>query len=380
MRLRLLKIGFVYLFIVSMSTANAFGPKLIIDHDGGADDAMAIFMALLNEKYFNGPKIVAISTVHGNVNESQAFQNTQRILSIAGRRDIPIYRGAGSALVIDVPTDRYFGIDGLGDNDTTKYEPIEAQSDVAAIALINLSKKYSDALTIVTLGPLTNIALAVKLDPDFISRISQAYIAAGYVYTNGLTKIEFNVKLDVEAYYIVIENGSSDQITLIPSSQIKQYLNVGRKWRRDTFGVIDTDIVRSLNDFERISMAQSKDWNLLDPAAMALVLEPSLVLEKKLTRNKVYLCGKLRGKTSNDFKTKSPNARLVYSADKDAYQDFLMKIFSAEINDQSNGDTSNENNDNSNNDNSANTTESNDNANGNDDENTSNTNDGDNNN
>ncbi|KAI8430296.1 hypothetical protein MSG28_000608 [Choristoneura fumiferana] len=58
------------------------GPKLIIDHDGGADDAMAIFMALIYEQYFNGPKVIGLTTTHGNVDETQSFYNSQRFLSI----------------------------------------------------------------------------------------------------------------------------------------------------------------------------------------------------------------------------------------------------------------------------------------------------------
>ncbi|XP_045515020.1 probable uridine nucleosidase 2 [Pieris brassicae] len=322
-----------------ISVVSGFGPKLVIDHDGGADDAMAIFMALLNEKYFNGPNVVAITTVHGNVDEPQVFNNTQRILSIADRRDIPIYRGSKTALIKSAPSDFYFGRDGLGDNETTVFKPIEAQTDVAAIALIKLSQKYRDALTIVTLGPLTNLALAMKLDPEIISRISQTYVAASYIKSQGLNKIEFNIKMDVEAYYIMIENGKADKITIIPSTQVKQYLNLGKAWRRDVLGTINTDIVRSLNTFERISMALTEDWMPLDPSAMAIVLEPSLVLEKKLTNTSVFLCGKLRGRTTFNFKSKYPNARVIISAEKNVYQHFLIKIFSANINDQNNDDT-----------------------------------------
>ncbi|XP_022131210.2 uncharacterized protein C1683.06c-like [Pieris rapae] len=319
-----------------LSVVSGFGPKIVIDHDGGADDAMAIFMALLNEKYFNGPNVVAITTVHGNVDEPQVFNNTQRILSIAGRRDIPIYRGSKTAIIKNALSDYYFGRDGLGDNETTLFKPIEAQTDVAAIALINLSQKYQDALTIVTLGPLTNVALAIKLDPEIIARISQIYVAASYINSQGLNKIEFNIKMDVEAYYIMIENGSAEKVTIIPSTQVKQYLNLGKEWRRDVFGVINTDIVRSLNAFERISMGLTEDWRPLDPSAMAIVLEPSLVLEKKLTNTSIFLCGKLRGRTTYNFKSKYPNARVIISADKNVYQHFLIKIFSASINDQNN--------------------------------------------
>ncbi|XP_045506926.1 uridine nucleosidase 1-like [Colias croceus] len=291
---------------------------------------MAIFMALLNEKHFDGPKVVGITTVHGNVNEPQVFENTQRILDIADRRDVPIYRGCQSALMKDYPTDGYFGHDGLGDNSTKSFKPIKAKSDYASVAMSKLSKKYKDKLTIVTLGPLTNMAVAIKLDPGLLARIWQLYVAAGNIYTNGM-KLEFNVKMDIEGYFVVIHNGLADKLTLIPS-KVKKSLNLGRQWRKDTFGEIKSDIVRSLNIFERISLPKTNDWAPLDPVAMSIVLDSSIIKELKFTLNGIFLCGNSKGRNTNDFKSKSPKQRLVFSCNKEPFREFLMKIFSADDN------------------------------------------------
>ncbi|XP_038209101.1 uncharacterized protein LOC119830236 [Zerene cesonia] len=298
---------------------------------------MAIFMALLNEKHFDGPKVVAITTVHGTVNEPQVFENTQRILNIADRRDVPIYRGCQSALIKDYPTDAYYGHDGLGDNSTKTYKAIKAKSDYASVAMSKLSKKHKDKLTIVTLGPLTNVAVAIKLDPGLLSRISQLYVAAGNIYSNGM-KLEFNVKMDIEGYFVVIHNGLAEKLTLIPS-RTRKSLNLGRKWRKETFGVIDSDLVRSLNIFERISLPKSKDWAPLGPVAMALVLDSSIIKELKYTLNGIYLCGNSKGRNTNDFKSKSPKQRFVFSCNKEPFREYLIKIFSADNSSHDDGDS-----------------------------------------
>ncbi|VVC97556.1 unnamed protein product [Leptidea sinapis] len=234
--------------------AYATEKKLIIDHDGGADDAMAIFLALLNEKYFDGPEVVAITTTHGNVDENQVFYNTQRILNVAQRPDVPIYRGSPSALIRDFPSDLYFGYDGLGDN-TTTVEPIAAQKENAAEALIAFSKKLKDNIP---------------------------------------QKVEFNVKMDIEAYYIVVENGLLDKVTLIPSTTVKSYLNLGKVWRLDILGKIQSNVIKAMNVYERISLSRSNDWHPLDAAAMSIVLNAMIVGEVKYTWNYLNLCGKYR--------------------------------------------------------------------------------------
>ncbi|XP_050684528.1 uncharacterized protein LOC126979328 [Leptidea sinapis] len=312
-------------------SAYATEKKLIVDHDGGADDAMAIFLALLNEKYFDGPEVVAITTTHGNVDENQVFYNTQRILNVAQRPDVPIYRGSPSALIRDFPSDLYFGYDGLGDN-TTTVEPIAAQKENAAEALIAFSKKLKGGLTIVTLGPLTNIALAMKLDADFMSRLSQIFIAASYIYTDNIPqKVEFNVKMDIEAYYIVVENGLLDKVTLIPSTTVKSYLNLGKVWRLDILGKIQSNVIKAMNVYERISLSRSNDWHPLDAAAMSIVLNAMIVGEVKYTWNYLNLCGNRRGMTENNFNFKTPNAKIIYTLKKEAYRVFLLKIFSADV-------------------------------------------------
>ncbi|CAH2069002.1 unnamed protein product, partial [Iphiclides podalirius] len=310
------------------------GPKLVIDHDGGADDAMAIFMALLYEKYFHGFPVIALTTTHGNVNETQVFINTQKFLGIANRKDVSIYRGCQYPLIKNIPSDYYFGVDGLGDSDSEflDYEPIEAKPEHAAVALVELSKKFEGELIVVALGALTNIALAVKLDPDFINRLSQLYVAAGNVHDEEYNEPEFNAIMDVESYYVVLNNSRADLVTVIPFSQALKSHNVHRDWRMFTLGSIQTEIMRALNVFEQKSILMSEEWCLLDPIAMAIVLdEYHIAKETRRVHNSIDICEQ-RGMNINDFTTNETNARLIYKITEEPYKKLLLDIFSADLN------------------------------------------------
>ncbi|XP_046973665.1 inosine-uridine preferring nucleoside hydrolase-like [Vanessa cardui] len=334
-------VAFVYFlvfFVVSSSYSTdvptRVKQKLVIDHDGGADDAMAIFMGLLYEKYYDGPEVVALTTTHGNVDEEQVFNNTQRILTVANRRDVAIYRGSTRALIGEFPSDYFFGYDGLGDNNTDIYEPIAAQKEHAVFGLIELSKKYSGELVIVALGSLTNIALAIRIDPNFMSRLSHLYVAAGHVYGEDFTEPEFNANMDIESYYIVASSGTPEKLTIIPFSQIRLHQKISKEWRTDILGSINTSIMQAQNKYEVVSLSVSTYWCLLDPSAMAIALDETLnVQETRYSNNSITLCGDQRGVNTNDFteSMNDSNARVIYNVSKENYKKMLYDIFSAEL-------------------------------------------------
>lgn len=322
---------FLYLF-GSLEAASNRGQKLVIDHDGGADDAFAITMSLLYEKYFNGPKVVALTTVFGNVNLTQAVINSNRILRVAGREDIPIYKGAKRSFIAGIQSDHYFGYDGLGDDGYIAPEPIIVEKEPAAVGLIELSKKYQGELVIIALGSLTNIALAISLDPDFIGRLSHLYVGAGHIYSKQYPKPEFNAEMDVEAYRVIANNAKLCKVTFVPFSQVYLSLTISNDWRSEVLGAIQTPIMKALTGFERKSFPSSPNWTLLDPAVAAIVLDPSIVEEFKNTTNSINTCDEFRGITTNYFLFTKPNSQVMYRANVDRYKQFLLDVYSAEIN------------------------------------------------
>ncbi|XP_053601167.1 inosine-uridine preferring nucleoside hydrolase-like [Plodia interpunctella] len=323
----------ILLFTLLWNNKSVNGSKLVIDHDGGADDAMAIFIALIHEEYFDGPQVVALTTTFGNVYEPQAFINTQRILNIAQRRNIRIYRGSQTPFIDGIETDYYYGLDGLGDSCEAEYEPILPQPDHAVHALLDLSIKHEGNLIIVAIGAMTNIALAVKMDPLFISRLSKLYVGAGFVEGPDHQDAEFNAAMDPEAYYIVTKNANPNKVMVVPFSQVYSSMNLTRKWRESTLGVIPTKMMEVQNCFERVSMSGNyTGWTQLDPAVMALALNDSLVEEIKYSNNSIILCGDKRSINTNEFTSVSEaNVALLYSGNREHYQELLMNTFTAEL-------------------------------------------------
>ncbi|KAJ2943962.1 hypothetical protein O0L34_g8285 [Tuta absoluta] len=300
---------------------------------------MAIFLALIHEQYFDGPKVIGLTTTHGNVGEDQVFINSQRILDIAKRKDVPIYRGSPSALVQSHLSDYYFGKDGLGDLEDKVYEtlldqncgPIQAQAKHAVEALIEMSKKYEGELTIAAIGPVSNIALAAKLDPKFISRLKHLYIAAGNIYSEQHHDPEFNALLDVEGLYIVAEKSLVDKVTFIPFSPFYDLHNISMDWRLNILGGIDTPVMKAQNQFERLTNFQPI-WNQLDPQAMAMVLNETLISKETCSNISIILCGPERGITTNHFTDcNNSNAKVAYPGPSEEFKIFLYDVFSSQL-------------------------------------------------
>ncbi|XP_039765605.1 probable uridine nucleosidase 2 isoform X2 [Pararge aegeria] len=306
-------------------------PKIIIDNDAGGDDAMAIFLALLYEKHYNGSKLIGLTTGNGNTNEDNVCRNNQRILKVAKRQDVPIYRGCKESMVITPEAGDYYGKDGLGDSDEVVTGLVDAKELGAVTALIELSKTYEGQLNVITLGTLTNVAMALNLDPNFLNRLSQLYIGAGHIHDEATPDPEFNAQMDVESYHVVMKHATPDKVTVFPFSQTMRYLNFSREWRENVLGAIDTDIVKAQNRYEKVSLQRGDRWQALDPATVAIALNPELVEEYRYSKNDITLCGSQRGINTNEFVNKEDaNVRIAYSVKTEKYRQFLLDIFALE--------------------------------------------------
>ncbi|XP_026324154.1 probable uridine nucleosidase 2 [Hyposmocoma kahamanoa] len=292
-------------------------------------------------QYFR-PQVIALTTVNGNTIEENVNINNQKILRAARRQDVPIYRGSNSSL-IDKESERdyFFGQNGLGDNNETLTGLVPAQKQGAVETLLELSKKHEGKLILIVIGSLTNIALAVKLDPKFLQRFTHVYVGAGHIESERYPKPEFNARIDVEAYRILAQYATPDKVTVVPFSQVLDYLDIDLDWRKNKLGKINTDSIKAINSYERISLPKTKSWNLLDPAVVAIALsnvplkngkEPDFVTEYKFSKNDIILCGNKRGINTNNFvKEEYANVRVAYSFDVEKYKSFLLDIFTAEL-------------------------------------------------
>src|SRR6266852_4793176 len=181
------------------------GPfRVIIDTDPGVDDALALLLAMRSPEL----KIEAITPVAGNVPLELTLPNALRLVEIAGRTDIPVAAGARTPLVRRLVTATYaHGENGLGGavfpEPTTK--PV---AEPAAEYIRRIVRKYPREVTLITLGPLTNIATALSSDPELAGMVRGLTMMGGSLSGGNITPAaEFNIYVDPEAARIVFQSG-----------------------------------------------------------------------------------------------------------------------------------------------------------------------------
>ena len=178
--------------------------RLLIDTDPGVDDAVALIMALRHP----GARVEALTVVAGNVGLEHTVRNARYVVELCGA-DVPVYAGAAHALLREVRrADHVHGDDGLGNLGLRPRHPDPAPGH-AADAIVELITRNPGAITLVTLGPLTNVALALLKEPRVASLVRQVVMMGGAanVVGNVTPAAEFNVWADPEAARIVFRAG-----------------------------------------------------------------------------------------------------------------------------------------------------------------------------
>ncbi|MCB9450849.1 MAG: nucleoside hydrolase [Anaerolineaceae bacterium] len=278
--------------------------RMIIDTDAGVDDAQAIIMALTHP----GAQVEAITTVTGNVHVDKVIRNVLTVLEVL-RQDVPVYRGADRALLTDdwQAEAAFHGEDGLGN---LAYRPPltrRIETTHAVLALIQLADMYPGELTLVALGPLTNLALAARLDPTFPGKLKELIWMGGTIRAQGNTAnvtAEWNIFCDPEAAQITL--------SAFPASTMLSWettLDHPLSWEQfDTLCQIDTPQGRFFRDISLKTVAFLRampdviGYLLPDPLAMAIALEPDIALKSRDYYVAVELNGAhTRGQTVVDY-------------------------------------------------------------------------------
>ena len=253
--------------------------KLIIDTDCGSDDAWAIAMALNDPRY----EIIMFTTVSGNVRASQATLNTLTTLDITDSYYPPVYQGCSEPLIRNwVGASETHGNDGLAD---LGYVPIHskvAQGNGVLKMLDALRTSKDGEIDIIALGPLTNLALAIRLEPETFKKAGRVVVmgTAGLGVGNCSPVAEFNIWQDPEACKVVLEAG------------IKELIFVGWDACIDDamFEEEEIDEIRKANKLGEFCIESNKTLmglnverfghnclDMADPAAMAAALEPNCI-------------------------------------------------------------------------------------------------------
>ena len=306
--------------------------RLWIDTDTASDDAVAIVMALRHPN----TEVVGMSVVIGNVPVEMGVQNALYTAEICGK-SIPVHAGAALPLVRPFATAQHVhGVDGMGDIGLP-LKSRTATSNDAIHAMIEAFRKEPGELELVALGPLTNLALAIRIEPQFASWVKRCVImgGTGVLPGNATPLSEFNWWIDPEAVHIVLESGMKVEMvgwdvsladSVIDTDLAEELRNLG------PLGQFSIDIQKSLRRFiQEVTGRTGFDWP--DPIAMAVALEPDIASSEAHRRVEVSLgLGHERGQTIVDHlgnTKREPNCRVVYRVDRERFIDMIRKSFRA---------------------------------------------------
>lgn len=290
--------------------------RFLYDCDPGADDALAMLLALGRPDALD---MIAVTCVAGNVGLDPVVTNARRILELAGRRDIPVYAGAAGPIM--APRGRVsimHGSDGLAGS--TLQPPTMPVADGHAANEISRIARAEGKLHICATGPLTNLALALLLDPELPAYVSAITIMGGAAFCPGNTTplAEFNFAVDPHAAAIVFDSGIP--ITMLGLDVTRQAV-VTEQMVRDA-QAIGTPVAQEAAHL--LVNYGSKDPCLHDPAAIAWMLAPEIF---KTVRGHVAICtdsGPAAGQvvasvSERHLAGRSPNCTIVTIVDAEAF-------------------------------------------------------------
>jgi inosine-uridine nucleoside N-ribohydrolase len=254
--------------------------RVIIDTDPGIDDAMAILLAL------NSPelKVEALTVVAGNVDSKQGLDNALKIASLANRCDVAVARGAHHPLNQKLITAQYWhGPNGLAGVELPPSK-CTADSRFGPDLIIELVHKYPHEITLIPVGPLTNIALAVSKDPSIVPLVKGIVIMGGSISGGNVNgAAEANIYGDPEAASIVFNAGWI--VTMIGSDVGERTLMTRKHLNQiESQHGPESDFVAKLADYY-LSRSEKDGYSgaaMYDPLAVATVINPTLVTLKDM--------------------------------------------------------------------------------------------------
>mmetsp|Transcript_2590 Transcript_2590/g.4716 ORF Transcript_2590/g.4716 Transcript_2590/m.4716 type:complete len:355 (+) Transcript_2590:137-1201(+) len=337
---------------------------MVIDTDAGVDDAFALALAMRSADQHNY-EVKLFTTVFGNCNLDQVIKNVSKCRSAANCATIEMSRGCEFPIVKEAQLDAaYFhGLDGMGNNTLPDEDPrIKEDAPLSAqriIEIVREAKQRDRPLTLVMLGPLTNLAEAIKIDAEFVKDIAQLVIMGGCGNARGNVQrtTEFNVVSDPEAASIVFHNlTQNNQMCTIVSWELTMHATI--PWT--LFDAMNNETMAAkcrLNDFlhriSSFSYAVSKRGALADcgddaarpgavicdavAVAVALCIgsetERSIVTRSKAVNVEVELEGRLtRGQTVVDWGCfdgveRQPNCHWVQDIDHDVFAAMFKEMY-----------------------------------------------------
>lgn len=301
--------------------------RIIIDTDPGQDDAVAILTALASPEDF---EVLGICTVAGNVPLDLTTHNALQLVELAGS-EVKVYAGCSRPMAKELVTAEYVhGPTGLDGADLPP--PVRTAEPAHAVEFIinTLREAEPHSVTLCTLGPLTNVGMALVQAPDIVESIAGIVAMGGGFFEGGnvTPAAEFNIYVDPHAADVVFRSGVP--ITLLPLDVTHKALASAD--RVDPFGELGTPagacVAGMLTYFDRYDMEKygSTGAPLHDPTVMAFLIEPEL-FDGKRCHVEIVREGPAEGMTMVDWwgvTGNEPNALVIHEVDADAFFALLL--------------------------------------------------------
>jgi purine nucleosidase len=273
-------ISFFVLTLLTNAFAQATPRRVIIDTDPGTDDAMAIILALNSPEF----KVEALTVVPGNVDSEQGLENALKIVSLAGRCDVAVARGAQHPLNQKLITAQFWhGKNGLAN---IELPPSKCKADprFGPDLIIETIHKYPHEITLIPVGPLTNIALAVSKDPSIAVLVKDIVIMGGSITGGNVNgAAEANIYNDPEAAQIVFNAGW--MVTMV-GSDVGERTLITRKYLAElqTSHGPQSDFIAKIAEFylNRSEKSGYSGAAMYDPLAVGIALDPTLGTLKEM--------------------------------------------------------------------------------------------------
>lgn len=304
--------------------------KIIIDTDPGQDDAVAILLALASPDEID---VLGLTIVAGNVPLDLTQKNARIVCELAGKPETKVFAGCDHPLVHRLVTaEHVHGETGL--NGPNLPDPTMPLQDMHAVDFIieTLRREPQNSVTLCPLGPLTNIALAMRKAPDIIDKIKEIVLMGGaYFEVGNITPAaEFNIYVDPEAAAVVF--GSGVPIVVMPLDVTHKALVT--KARNDALRSLGSPVgvaVAQMTDFfERFDKEKygSNGAPLHDPCVTAYLIKPELFSGRHINVEIETKSDLTRGMTVADWwgvSDRRPNALFMGGIDADGFFDLLTE-------------------------------------------------------
>jgi len=290
--------------------------KVILDMDPGIDDALAILFACRSPEL----EILGISVVSGNVHASKGVVNALRTLEVVGRQDIPVYMGQTKPLLRKHESaEEFHGSDGLGDAGLPMPSGKPRPERGVKFIVDTVMNSEPGEVTLISTGPLTDIASAILLEPEIVKRVDRlimmggAYNVTQYGFGNATPVSEYNIYADPEAAKVVFESGIP--ITAVGLDVTTDPSAVLTREHYEELSKLDSKTARFATAITKRLIERYGIIQLHDPMAVCYAVDESLF---KTSPYKVVVVtgdGVTRGQTIADRRMWIPEAERKPNAD-----------------------------------------------------------------